>query len=156
MSTIELKVKNKTLAAEAQIIRKEENKLRRQIDYLRVRDPHCKTKMVISSPPGADYNRTYYRISHGWTPEAKALLDQLNGLSEHRRKDVRMERRASHLAYCFLRGTPYKKIEQSTHSRPKWAAVERMVKRFSGEDERVVLQRFAEWTSEEGRNESTG
>lgn len=77
---------------------------------------------------------------------AKGLSPDWVSLQEHRRGVIRHEARHSHLAYGFLRGTPYAKIEAKCWTKPDWAKVEAMAKRFAKDmDERTLKQRFAEW-----------
>ena len=72
-------------------------------------------------------------------------------LHAHRRGPVRHEARHSLLAYGFLRGTAYHRMEQKCWTKPDWAKVEQMAKRFSkGVDERELKQRFEQWKSEGG------
>lgn len=66
-------------------------------------------------------------------------------LHGHRRMEVRRESRCSHLAYGFLRNTPYKVMENKCWEKPDWKKVEEIAIRFSPEDKRVVAQRFSEW-----------
>lgn len=101
-----LKVKIKTLAAEAKIIRSEEIKAK-----------------------------------------SKRNTDLVQGLTIHRKVIVGKEARSSYLAYGFLRGVPYEKIESHCRwdNQPDWAAVEKMALRFGVDDNRVVKQKFAEW-----------
>lgn len=66
-------------------------------------------------------------------------------LHGHRRMEVRRESRCSHLAYGFLRNTPYVVMESKCWEQPDWKRVEDIAIRFSDEDKRIVAQRFAEW-----------
>ena len=86
-----IKVKILSLAAEAKIIRKQEQKAR------------------------AHGNR-YLRI----------------GLAEHRRGTVRHEARHAQLAYGFLRGMPYKKMEAKCHPgcEPDFSKVKSSIERY--------------------------
>lgn len=108
-----LKVKIKSLAAEAGIIRLEERRARK-CDQLR-----CE-------------------------------------LHEHRVKDVRREQRHSLLAYAFLRGVPYAKVEPKVGkegvpeyvSRPDWVRVGKLVEKFGTVDARAVqAAAFKEWSA---------
>lgn len=84
-----LKIKLKSLAAEAAIIRREENKLK--------------------------------RAHHG---------EETYGLTYHRKYVVRKEARYTGLAYGFLRGLPYSKIEIEPKREPDWKYVKSMVQRY--------------------------
>jgi len=69
------------------------------------------------------------------------------GLREHRLHEVRPEARASCLAYGFLRGRTYRRMEQICYTKPDWAKVERIAIKY-GTDERDIKQRFAQWKDE--------
>lgn len=111
-----LKVKIKSLAAEAKIIRKETKRAKRA-----------------------------------------SIKD---GLALHRKGVVRFEARHTHLAYGFLRGREYRKMENKAHQTPDWAKVRRMIDRYGthldwnsedcgysdhGDRKEAVLKRFDEW-----------
>ena len=81
--SIELKVKSKHLSVEAQIIRHEEVKLKRQIEWKKQNEE-----------------------------DQEAERSQWFSLNEHRRWDVRNENRSTFLARAFIAGKAYKKIEQ--------------------------------------------
>ena len=104
MRTYELKVKIKSLAEEARIIRKEEKSL-----------------------PGDSHHRT--------------------NLHNHRVVDVRREARASQLAYAYMRGTAYLRVEQTCKREPNWERVENVAKRFIGSD--FDQDAFEAWRKEE-------
>lgn len=87
--SIELKIKAKTLAAEARIIRREEIKRK----------------------------RAYHRgVAAGYEEEAQRELSKLELIHDHRVRDVREEARQTHLARAFLKGTPYQKLEANRHA----------------------------------------
>ena len=104
-----LKIKIKSLAAEARIIRQAELKAKKHMrethrsDY---KDEHRKMLMGLKR----------HRI--GWTG---------NG-------GLRWETRHAHLAYAFLRDTPYRKLEERVHSgnHPDPEKIHKMVERFGG------------------------
>ena len=81
--SIELKVKSKHLSVEARIIRHEEIKLKRQIEWKKQNEQ----------------DQTIER-------------DQWTSLNGHRRWDVRNENRATFLARAYIAGKTYKKVEQ--------------------------------------------
>ena len=97
-----LKIKIKTLAAEARIIRAEEHKW-----------------------PGPSTMR--------------------NNLHHHRVISVRHEARASLLAYGFLRGHTYQRMEKTSHTKPYWKRIESIAERFGTGDIRDLKQKFSEW-----------
>lgn len=80
--SIELKIKSKHLGLEAKVIKFEEEKLKRQIRWMRKRQ------------------------------EAVQKLEwKLNSIVHHRKFDVRNENRATFLARAYIAGVPYKNVE---------------------------------------------
>jgi hypothetical protein len=53
-------------------------------------------------------------------------------LANKRRVEIRSELRSLHIAHCFLRGTPYRDIEQNNRSHPNWDRVLELVKEHGG------------------------
>jgi hypothetical protein len=123
-----LKVKIKSLAEEAKIIRKEERK------------------------PHSDMNE------FGYSPERM-------GLWVHRTGPVRREARHALLAYGFIRGRKYRRIEAKCEHPPEWKAVRRMVEKYGipsqtwstwwhlkksdwGKLKEELLDRFDKWTAD--------
>lgn len=94
-----LKVKIKSLAIEAQIIRKEENKCIAFCD-----------------------EETYY------------------GLIDHRKKHIRPISREANIAYGFLRGMPYHKIEVNPKTEPNWEAIDKNCMNFG--DRAKIIERI--------------
>ena len=88
--SIELKIKAKSLQEEARIIRKEEDKLKRLIDWV---------ENVLFS-------------------EALDERDTWLSLKQHRRWDVRNEARATHLARAFLANQRYSDVEKPKLNSP--------------------------------------
>ncbi len=133
MKITELKVKIKTLAAEARIIALEEQRALRRLAH----------------------------AGEGRTEAAKAAWQSLR---EHRRGVVGTAARRSLLAYGFLRGLPYARIEPSNSSKPDWDEVWRVAERFApspgrtrvDEPERAALtERWAAWrTAAEAHRET--
>lgn len=103
--TTQLKVKVMSLAAEAKIIRKEENKAKANVRW-------CK--------------------ANGKEAERAQAARKRDSLAGHRRDVVRYEARHSLLAYGFLRGTPYLRIEAKYHVPPNWTKVQEIAERFGG------------------------
>jgi hypothetical protein len=91
--SIELKIKSKHLSEEAKIIRHEERKLLKGIEYRRSK--HKETG-----------NNTEYKV---W--DDKNWRDYYS-LSTHRKRDVRNENRATFLARAYIAGVPYNSVEQ--------------------------------------------
>lgn len=91
-----LRVKIKSLADEARVIRREELKALRRNKPGRAYNPS-------GSPGGAKKPRR----------KASPHQDQdlFKALNAHRRVDLRLEQRAALLAYAYLRGVPYCQVE---------------------------------------------
>lgn len=58
------------------------------------------------------------------------------GLKEHRIGIVRREARDSHLAYGFLKGTPYERMEAKCYTQPNWDNAKAIAARFCPPDEK--------------------
>lgn len=93
--TYQLKIKIKSLAAEARIIRHEERK--------------------------AKASKLWHRTRQHKEDADRYWWVQID-LHHHRTFDVRRASRAALLAYAFLRNRPYKTVEQKAHSLPGWWA----------------------------------
>jgi hypothetical protein len=99
-----LKVKIKSLAAEAAIIRMEERRTKRA--------------------------RAFASIRQAEAERVENLTTELAGLHRHRVFDVRREQRAALLAYACLRQRPYALVEGSRTSAPPTPSVCQLVARF--------------------------
>lgn len=80
--------------------------------------------------------------------ERKVRGADKQALQEHRKGIVRRAARSTALAYGFLRGTPYERIEPVVHTRPDFREVHRMVKKYGpprndGELEAWFLSRWS-------------
>lgn len=95
--SIELKIKYKHLALEPAIIRKEEQKIRKQINWLK--DHHQIQNANMFDDTFYPYHKKWYNLYH------------------HRITVVRYEARATHLARAYLAGTPYEKLEKKIHDK---------------------------------------
>jgi len=83
-------------------------------------------------------------------------------LKGHRKTVVRDEARAALIAYGFLRGKPFRKVEKqakfhnsnpySEANKKLWTRVEQIVSYFSNEDPRILKQKFAAWKDEAWRS----
>lgn len=98
--SIELKIKSKHLSVEAKIIRFEENKLTKQIKWLREHQQPYETEF--------------------W---------KRHSLNYHRRHDVRNENRATFLARAFIAGKAYSSVEQKRKEENEWEFVTSVVPR---------------------------
>lgn len=102
-----LKIKIKTLVAEARIIKSEEQALSREA-------------------------RKLYK--KGIKPDLRySLLCELSNVQDHRTGTVRWAARNNLLAYGFLRGRSYAQMEAYAETEPDWPAVAKIVSRFGGE-----------------------
>jgi hypothetical protein len=137
-----LKVKIKSLADEARTIKAEERKWL-QLDYVEVEAENPKT--------GALEKRTLKFSRRKRTAEQLTRCELGDphplffGLRHHRIHVVRPEARAANIAYGFLRGRDYQRIENKAHEAPNWKRVEELVAKFGAGDRRVVMQQFAAW-----------
>jgi hypothetical protein len=116
MSKTYLKIKLMSLAAEAKIIRRQEQKLVKR--------------------------RRQLRAAGKEVPETS---DVLVSLHNHRTLDVRSEARSAHLAYGYLRGTPYRAMEWrcEDYHQPKWKRVLEIVNKFGSM--KHTAEALAEW-----------
>jgi len=118
-----LRVKVLSLAAEAKIIRKEQNYRHRQRDHA---------------------------IANGYGERVAEYHDKVRaGLHEHRVTVVRNESRVANIAYGFLRGREYYEIEQYCYTTPNWKRVEELVMKYAEHDNpkynRPVEEIFKDW-----------
>ena len=90
--SLELKIKSKHLSEEARIIRFEEHKLTKQVEWHQQQH-----KATGSNEPFKLYTCKPHR--------------QRSSLREHRVKDVRRENRATFLARAYIAGTSYLSVE---------------------------------------------
>ncbi|MBT6201761.1 MAG: hypothetical protein HOI21_14745 [Bacteroidetes Order II. Incertae sedis bacterium] len=88
--SVELKVKAKSLAAEAVIIKHEEHKAKKAARYWR----------GIEGESANSYGSNRQRAA-----------SNLASLTYHRKTVVRWEARATHLARAYIQGRPYKSVE---------------------------------------------
>ena len=117
--SIELKIKSKHLALEPAIIRKEEQKLSKQIK-------HYKAYHQISGD-GCTWS---YSKHH---PDLYNMCLKRGSLNSHRRWDVRNEARATYLARAYLKGMPYKTVEPNSDGKlwsPVMDSLIRMVMKY--------------------------
>lgn len=124
-----LKIKIKSLAAEAVIIKREEAKWK-----------------------FAPYTNPFDNEYRGPHP-------MFFSLRQHRLEDVRKECRHAIIAYGFLRGRSYKTIEAKCHEPPLWPRVIEIVRSFGGygilaPDKRKELHdQVLAWSKEEIKRE---
>lgn len=122
-----LKIKIKSLALEAETIRREEKKFKTHYEYLKSLDGLPNRDQDI-----LDKNKS------------QSLNTRIN-LHEHRVNHVRKEARAALLAYGFLNGRDYQEIEGFTRTGFSWKRVEELIKKYGEGEPQKLLQQFAEW-----------
>ena len=116
--SVYLKIKSKHLALEPAIIRKEEDKVKKQIK-------HYKMYHQLS----ADGTFAYYK-EH---PELSNLWIKYGSLVSHRRWNVRNEARATYLARAYCKHMPYKFVEANVKEKlpgPVMDSLIRMVMKY--------------------------
>ena len=105
LSPIELKIKAKSLAAEARIIRNLERRLKRRVTE------------GGKPRPGLTDDRTFSAFQK---------------IRFHRILDVRTEVRVTNLARAFLKGHAYARVEHFAHAYPPMDRVKKMAERYGG------------------------
>lgn len=99
----------------------------------------------------------------GWISEAEARRWNLHHI---RKQQMRVEARATFIAYAFLKGRPFEAIvirdkdgkpvswnrgvEEFSYEPPPFDRVRNIVAQHTAEDPRVALQRLAEWIDHAG------
>lgn len=127
MQLQQLKVKIKSLAVEATIIRSEERTALRRGRYQRNHP---------EKPEGFTCNVKYYcygePTGHKKQPHCTEGYATYRSLYLHRKIDVGQEARSAILAYCFLRSKTYRQIEAKTKpgNEPNWRRVEAIARKF--------------------------
>jgi hypothetical protein len=117
--SVELKIKSKHLALEPAIIRKEEQKLDKQIK-------HYKSYHQITK----DGDTWSFSKDH---PDLYNLCLKRGSLICHRKWNVRNEARATYLARAYLKGVPYKVVEANCKEKlwsPVMDSLIRMVMKY--------------------------
>lgn len=124
-----IKIKMLSLGAEIHLIRREERKwLKRSRWCTRA----LKSGSNQPTPTELVHNQSYAR-------------DNFWGLRQHR-LGLRPEARAANLAYGYLRGRPYKTVENKAYAPPDWAKVVHLVKRYGeGYRDADVRSVIEEW-----------
>jgi hypothetical protein len=115
-----LRCKLKSLAAEARIIRFEEQRARKGWRRLALKQIAPDTQIAL----------------HG----------EYDGLHRHRTHDLRIETRAALLAYAYLRGRDYRAVENATNGRrPPVARIANIVNRFGGVIPETTMDTIRDW-----------
>jgi hypothetical protein len=114
MSIRYLKIKVKSLAAEATMIRKEENKAKSHYRYL-------------AKKQGREW-------------EYEQTVKEFWGLRHHRKWDVGTESRAALIAYGYLRGLQYSQIEKPDKcNSPDWSRIKRLAVKYGPTNARPIV-----------------
>lgn len=148
-----LKVKIKTLAAEAAIIRREETAACGRVvdgsgkpvrfDEVEL-NPDGMFGRVVRKKVAPRVFEHSDRKRVGFDPDLHASLHR------HRVCDVRSEQRSNMLAYAFLRGKSYRQAERTAKTPPDWKRVEKIVKDFGSflyTERAAQSEAFAEWVA---------
>ena len=114
--SVELKIKSKHLALEPAIIRKEERKLQKRMKWY------------------AQYHQLQAPIED---KTYDALFLKRNSLASHRTWDVRNEARATYLARAYIKGIPYRSVENKSQ--------------FNDTLKRIVLPRVFDMVAKYGK-----
>lgn len=141
-----LKIKVKSLAAEARIIRLAERKLKKPKLLKTYKTVTVADKQVMERTPNPKYRPLPASLEACTDDYDRHRFRTFWGLREHRMM-LRAESRASGLAYGFLRERDYATMEHYAHNKPNWDKIEKVALRF-GEDERITKQRFAQWKAD--------
>ncbi len=136
-----LKIKIVSLAAEARLIRAEENRWFLTADGARV--SRKEQRAAAEEIPATAENRTARRLSRSWLRNGV----HRTGLRTHRLCVVRPEARAALLAYGFIRGRRYRQIEATAVVPPNWKRVYELVQRY-GLVMADIKARFETWSAE--------
>lgn len=131
-----LRVKLKSLTAEAKFIRHEERRCAgRKLEQARKRfnfqmqgareieTPEIRKDAIASV-------RTEYRLARSKLKPRRKIDPLYEELRLHRIRELRAEARATHIAYALIRGRPLERIETAAKTSPDWARIDRMLAKF--------------------------
>ena len=131
-----LRVKIKSLAAEAQIIRKETSRLSGRKRHQAKRNYTLTIKLLREMVMSEEQRkaaiietRTEFRKAKANArPRPWGVLH--TEMHEHRIKELRRAARSAHVAYGIIRGRSLEKIETAPKVDPDWKEIERLVKKY--------------------------
>lgn len=152
MTTIgTLKIKLKTFWFTAREIRKRENHLQKRADWLSQKQSFKHKK--DEPKPGPKNYPSLEEIEKKLQRKVDEVLDEVAAeywnLRTQRTVELRKMARISHLAYCFLRGTPYKDCEKTSYSFPNLKEVEEVALDFSTNvGDNVFKSQWNAWASQ--------
>lgn len=142
LNLLRLKIKLKSLAEEARIIRSEELKITGATECVEVTaldDTHRRITRKVKI--GGQYRDALYLMEHGGIV-TKEMLESINNSREalylHRVIDVRNMARATHLVYAFLRGRKYRQVE-TPKKNPHYSDKDRSILKPRGGAENEML-----------------
>lgn len=137
IKSYELKIKVTSLAAERQLIRQNEIRLKKLAK-------DCKEKIAHLETIG----------DHAFAAKCRVSLAQMerdrHSLYRHRQDIVSPYTRTALLAYGFLRGKTMKQMEPNRRSEPRWDAVERSILKYGlrAGTPQELLQRLEQFKQE--------
>lgn len=127
-----IKIKMLSLGAEIKLIRREERKWLKKSRHYR----HLVKRSDNADTTEAAVRERSYADLNFW------------GLRNHR-IGLRPEARIANIAYGFVRGKPYKQIENKAYSTPNWTKVASLVQRYGeGFKEGDVKAKILEWAGQ--------
>ena len=96
----------------------------------------------------ADEDRTITRLAR------RVNNSQKWSMISHGRFVVKPEARAAQLAYAFIRGVPYSKLERNPRSAPDWKRVEQLVRKYAIDNTIILADlRTRRWKEDLDENE---
>ena len=119
--SFELKIKVTSLAAEIKLIRENERRLKRM------------AREATNPEYAAQFRKSFW------------------SLRDHSETICEPIAREAQLAYGFLRGIPYSKMEKKRYTDPRWDQIERSIVKHGGMPEQILKQRFEQWKQEAGK-----
>ncbi len=144
--SVYLKIKVKAEVAESRATRHEG---RKRLGFLR----YCRAearKNAMARQAGETFSLV---TKPEQVPDFERAERERAYMSHKRRVTFRQETRAMLLAYCFLRGRPYRRMESFTRTRPKWGLVLSYILRYGVEDrgdDRALRQTFSGGLADSG------
>lgn len=89
-----------------------------------------------------------YARSQGKEERADYHYQNYWSMRQHRVNDIRKEARIANVAYGFLLGRPYNKIERNSYTQPNWGRIKSLVL-LKGEGDKAELEkRYDAWEVE--------
>lgn len=133
-----LKVKIKSLAAEATIIHREE-----RVHNIGARGRTRLKRQLRRMNDLTEAQRT--RIERRLQAPTPTAMATFWGLRQHRTQDVRSESRSAQIAYGYLRGRTYQQIEGAAKSEPDWKRVQRLIEKYGPKGQTDLEAKLQAW-----------